>query len=1348
MLVWDRNGNGLIDSGQELFGDETILENGKKAAHGFAALSELDAGSTVNGVKVGAGDGVFDSKDAEYANLRIWRDLNQDGISQAGELKTLAETGVVSIKIGSATTNFNYGDAILAQSGSFTRADGNSGQAGSFILAQNNFVREFSPITISDAAKALPDFKGSGWVRDLREAATLSPELVDLLNEAKNSPTRAGYKGAIAGLLLGWGNGSDYSSASKQALNAGYGLILSDPADDQEAGWMDAAIKASEGDRNAFRATLSAEDLAKFDAMRERMVGGLERVHAYEAFTGHTFLNWSQIQGDSINYTPRFVSGGRVPVEVWVPLSQIIYENRNAFLSSQEGYIRVNIPAPLGGVSHIETLWNRVVDDATNNLMPSLRLSKYIEMIDLKIGSNGVEFDFGRLNEGLNAASASSVLEGSAVVLDLYRVHGSMLEGLGWNGTQQVRELMRRAVSESVVRDAFTATDFAFFASDFVRDTESRDAFAGDASANSFSAEAGNDFLDGQAGNDYLAGGAGDDVIWGGEGNDYLYGNDGNDTLDGGSGNDSLVGGLGADTYLFGIGSGQDVISNYDGDAIGTNADTIVLGAGIATTGVALTRQSDDLLIRINGTDDSLRVSGYFSDEGASVHVVENLRFADGTVWDVSTIKAKVLVPTAGNDTLYGYASSDKLNGGDGNDVIYGNAGDDVLEGGAGEDSLQGGEGNDQLVGGEGNDALYAGDGNDNLQGNEGDDYLYGYDGNDTLDGGDGNDVLYGNAGDDVLEGGAGADNLQGGEGNDELSGNAGDDVLDGGAGNDTLSGGTGNDTYLFGRGDGRDTITFDYAALDGKLNVLRFKPGVSSQDVTVRRSGDCLVLGIAGTSDQVTVENFFFINDPQNLSNPVQEVRFSDGTTWGINALAAMAMVGGAGNDTLVGTSADDVINGHAGDDRLSGGAGNDTYLFGRGDGQDTIAFDYAALEGKLNVLRFKPGVSAQDVTVRRSGDSLVVAISGTSDQVTVENFFFINDPQNLSNPVQQLRFDDGTTWNIDTLTSMAMVGGSGDDVLFGSVAGDVINGNAGNDRLSGGAGNDTYLFGRGDGQDTIVFDYAALDGKLNAVRFKPGVSAQDVTVQRSGDSLVLGITGTSDQVTVENFFFVNDPQNLSNPVQQVRFDDGTTWGIDALVARAMTGGTGDDSLMGTVAADVIVGNAGNDSLYGRGGDDVLEGGEGHDLMLGEAGNDTLKGGAGADWIEGGAGNDTYLFGRGDGADGVADVDATEGNVDTLQFLSGIASDQLWFEQVSGTSALRVSVIGTDDSVTIHGWYDGAANHVEQFRTFDGKTLTDAGVANLVQAMASFSPPAAGQTSLPQDYADSLQPRIAANWQ
>ena len=192
MLVWDRNANGVIDSGAEFFGDETLLANGQKASHGFAALSDLDKGSLVNNATVGAGDGVFDAKDAQYANPRIWRDMNQNGISQADELQTLADSGVKSISLTNTTVNTSYTDAILAQSGNFTRMDDSTGQAGSFILAQNNFVRAFVPIAVSADAKALNNVGGSGWVRDLQEAATQSPELIGFYNQIKNTTTREG----------------------------------------------------------------------------------------------------------------------------------------------------------------------------------------------------------------------------------------------------------------------------------------------------------------------------------------------------------------------------------------------------------------------------------------------------------------------------------------------------------------------------------------------------------------------------------------------------------------------------------------------------------------------------------------------------------------------------------------------------------------------------------------------------------------------------------------------------------------------------------------------------------------------------------------------------------------------------------------------------------------------------------------------------------------------------------------------------------------------------------------------------------------------------------------------------
>ena len=120
MRVWDRNGNGSIDSGRELFGDETILANGQKAANGFAALAELDTGSLVNGVVVSAGDGKFDANDAQYTNLRVWRDLNQDGISQAAEMQGLATLGSISVNGTITGPQFNYKSRKVAQTNKAT----------------------------------------------------------------------------------------------------------------------------------------------------------------------------------------------------------------------------------------------------------------------------------------------------------------------------------------------------------------------------------------------------------------------------------------------------------------------------------------------------------------------------------------------------------------------------------------------------------------------------------------------------------------------------------------------------------------------------------------------------------------------------------------------------------------------------------------------------------------------------------------------------------------------------------------------------------------------------------------------------------------------------------------------------------------------------------------------------------------------------------------------------------------------------------------------------------------------------------------------------------------------------
>ena len=89
--------------------------------------------------------------------------------------------------------------------------------------------------------------------------------------------------------------------------------------------------------------------------------------------------------------------------------------------------------------------------------------------------------------------------------------------------------------------------------------------------------------------------------------------------------------------------------------------------------------------------------------------------------------------------------------------------------------------------------------------------------------------------------------------------------------------------------------------------------------------------------------------------------------------------------------------------------------------------------------------------------------------------------------------------------------------------------------------------------------------------------------------------------------------------------------------------------------------------------------------------------------------------------------------------------ADQLWFSR-SGND-LDVNVIGTDDHLRIENWYAGPQHRVERFETSDGHVLVESMVQQMVQAMAAFSPPAAGQTTLPPDYRDALAPVIAADW-
>jgi len=446
-------------------------------------------------------------------------------------------------------------------------------------------------------------------------------------------------------------------------------------------------------------------------------------------------------------------------------------------------------------------------------------------------------------------------------------------------------------------------------------------------------------------------------------------------------------------------------------------------------------------------------------------------------------------------------------------------------------------------------------------------------------------DVHAGSAVGEVLVGGPGNDTLQGGLGNDTLRGGDGDDTLDGGAGADTLYAGTGNNTYMFGRGNGEDRVHLEVDTT-GSVSTLQFEAGVDPSQVRLSRAFDsdvaedngALEVSIVGTTDKITFNGFFLSAGPNNALNPLQQIRFADGTTWDLSAILERAFTGTDGNDTLIGLPVADIMNGGAGNDSLRGGSGNDTlqggldddvlrgnegddtldggagadnlyagtgnntYLFGRGDGQDRVHFD-SETQGMVNTLQFKAGVDPSQVHLSRVQENdfgaelgaLEVSIAGTTDKITF-NFFFGNDtPENAYNPLQQIRFADGTTWDLSAILERTFTGTDGDDTLIGLPVADIMNGGAGNDTLVGGAGADTYLFARGDGQD-VIQDNDSTSGVLDRVQFAAGIVQADLSFSQVDNNLEALINGGTDKLIVQDWYVGSQWH-----VEEFRFNDGS---------------------------------------------------------------------------------------------------------------------------------------------------------------------------------------------------------------
>ncbi len=113
-LVFDRNGDGTINDGSELFGDYTLLNDGGLAKDGFEALRDLDSNL----------DGIFDAQDALFEQVQVWVDANRDGVSAADELLGLTELGIQAIHLRAVSSERMENGNHYGLISKFVRHDG------------------------------------------------------------------------------------------------------------------------------------------------------------------------------------------------------------------------------------------------------------------------------------------------------------------------------------------------------------------------------------------------------------------------------------------------------------------------------------------------------------------------------------------------------------------------------------------------------------------------------------------------------------------------------------------------------------------------------------------------------------------------------------------------------------------------------------------------------------------------------------------------------------------------------------------------------------------------------------------------------------------------------------------------------------------------------------------------------------------------------------------------------------------------------------------------------------------------------------------------------------------------
>jgi Ca2+-binding RTX toxin-like protein len=246
---------------------------------------------------------------------------------------------------------------------------------------------------------------------------------------------------------------------------------------------------------------------------------------------------------------------------------------------------------------------------------------------------------------------------------------------------------------------------------------------------------------------------------------------------------------------------------------------------------------------------------------------------------------------------------------------------------------------------------------------------------------------------------GTGAINGTGNSLNNVLTGNSAANVLTGGAGNDTYYAGVG-DTMVEAANEGTDLVysTISWTLGANLENLTLFGTGAingtgnSLNNVLTGNSAANVLTGGAGSDTYVVGAGDTVVEAANEGTDLVQSsVSWTLGANLERLTLTGTAAIDGTGNslsNVLTGNSAANVLTGGVGNDTLAGGLGNDTYRINRGEGQDTIA-ENDGTGGNSDVLLYGATINPLDVVLSRQVNDLRLAIHGSTDAVTIQNWY-----------------------------------------------------------------------------------------------------------------------------------------------------------------------------------------------------------------------------------------------------------------------------------------------------------------------------------------------------------------------